>query len=351
MKISATYVSHPLVFFRSAGTSRGILHQKACWYILLKGEDGRSGLGEVSFIPGLSVEDADEIEIQIDHVCKLINRGEMDPGGKLPALPGLQFALETALLDLKQGGSGLLFPSDFTRGMAGISTNGLIWMGDPAHMKRQIGEKLEQGFRVLKMKVGALELETELKILHDIREEHDPGELEIRLDANGAWSAEEAFGKLEKFASFGIHSIEQPIAPGQNETMAELCTSEIIPIALDEELIGISSSHQRAELLGSIRPAYIILKPGLLGGFRIAQEWIRLAGDFNTGWWITSALESAVGLNAIAQWTYSLDVSIPQGLGLGTLYSNNIPSPLEMRKDRLWYRPEKQWDYDLIPGM
>jgi len=349
--IRASYIAHTLNFKHPAGTSRGVLHQKSCWYILFSGDQGTKGVGEVSFIPGLSVEDPEEIEIQIDHVCKLINRGELDPAGELPALPGVHFALETALLDLKRGGSRILFPSDFTKGLAGISTNGLIWMGDLSFMKQQIRQKLEQGFRVLKMKVGTLEADKELEILNGIRTEYPERDLEIRLDANGAWSAREATEILQRFATCGIHSIEQPIAPGQSAAMAELCAREIIPIALDEELIGITSPEHRTALLEEIRPAYIILKPGLLGGFTLTQEWISLAGKLNTGWWITSALESAVGLNAIAQWTYSLNVSVPQGLGLGTLYTNNIPSPLEIKKNRLWHRPEKQWDLHLIPGI
>lgn len=349
--VRASYITHTLYFKRPAGTSRGFLEQKACWYILLTGEAGEKGLGEVGFIPGLSVEDPEEIEIQIDHVCKLINRGEMDPGREFPALPGVQFALQTALQDIWQGGSRLLFPSDFTFGLDGLATNGLIWMGDPIFMKQQIARKLEDGFRVLKMKVGALDPELELEILRGIRAEFGEGDLEIRLDANGAWTAEEAPGILQRLAAFGIHSLEQPLAPGQPEAMKKLCTGSEIPIALDEELIGITSHAQRKALLEEIRPAYIILKPGLLGGFSVAQDWISLAGTLDIGWWITSALESNVGLNAIAQWAYSLDVSIPQGLGLGTLYTNNIPSPLEMKQDRLWYRPEKQWDLSLIHGI
>ncbi|RLD70548.1 MAG: o-succinylbenzoate synthase [Bacteroidetes bacterium] len=349
--VRASYIAHNLSFKRPAGTSRGVLHQKACWYLVLTGEDGVKGLGEVSFIPGLSVEDPHEIEIQIDHVCKLISRGELDPTGKLPNLPGVSFALETAWLDLNRGGTRLLFPSDFTSGLEGIPTNGLIWMGDPRQMKKQIRDKLEVGFRVLKMKVGALELNSELEILRGIRAEYGVDELEIRLDANGAWSFEQAPGFLQKFAEFGIHSIEQPIAPGQTGEMAELCVSGPIPIALDEELIGISSTQKRASLLDRIKPAYVILKPGLIGGFSLAKEWIDLAKKLDVGWWITSALESSVGLSAIAQWTHCLNVTMPQGLGLGTLYTNNLSSPLEMERDRLWYRPQKKWDLQLIPGI
>jgi o-succinylbenzoate synthase len=317
----------------------------------LKNESGRVGLGEVSFIPGLSVEDPGEIEIQIDHVCKLISRGELDPAGELPALPGVQFALETALQDLMEGGHRLLYPSDFTRGLAGIPTNGLIWMGDLPSMKQQIKEKMEQGFRVLKMKVGALELDRELEILHELRGQYSRDELEIRLDANGAWTAGEAPGILEKLAVLDIHSLEQPIQPGQAEAMQALCADQAIPLALDEELIGLHSTEQRVRLLELIQPAHIILKPGLLGGFGSVQKWITLAEELQIGWWITSALESAVGLNAIAQWTATMGVEISQGLGLGNLYTNNIPSPLEMKRDRLWYRPEKAWDLQVIPGL
>jgi len=346
--VQAKYIRHPLKLYRPAGTSRGVIHQKECWYVKLVDETGVTGLGEVSFIPGLSVEDPEEIEIQLDHVCKLISRGEMDPAQELPALPGIQFALESAMMDLEKGGERLLFPSDYTGGKAGILINGLIWMGDRSFMKRQIRDKLNQGFRVLKMKVGALDEKKELEVLSWIRSEYGTGDLEIRLDANGAWHAEEAPVRISRFAAFGIHSIEQPIGPDQIDAMADLCKDPDIPVALDEELIGISSPENRRAIMEKIRPAYIILKPGLLGGFSVAEQWIELAQDVRTGWWITSALESSIGLNAISQWTYQLDVSMPQGLGTGMLYSNNIQSPLQMEGNRLWYRPEMGWDLSSI---
>jgi len=346
--VQAEYIRHPLKLYRPAGTSRGVIHQKECWYVKLVDETGMKGLGEVSFIPGLSVEDPDEIEIQLDHVCKLISRGEMDPAQELPALPGIQFALESAMMDLERGGERLLFPSDFTSGMAGILINGLIWMGDRSFMKKQIRDKLDQGFRVLKMKVGALDEKEELEVLSWIRSEYGTGDLEIRLDANGAWSVQEASVRISRFAAFGIHSIEQPIGPGQIDALQELSLNPDIPVALDEELIGITSPEIRRTIMEKIRPAYIILKPGLLGGFSVAEQWIEVAQDVGTGWWITSALESSIGLSAISQWTYHLDLSMPQGLGTGMLYSNNIPSPLQMEGNRLWYRPEKGWDLSSI---
>ncbi|MCK5066164.1 MAG: o-succinylbenzoate synthase [Bacteroidales bacterium] len=342
--VHASYTAYPLIFVRPAGTSRGVLKQKPCWFIQITGEDGVSGLGEVSVIPNLSVEDPDEIEIRIDHICKLISIGEMDPKQPLPTLPGVQFALETAMLDLKQGGERLLFPSEFTKGSTGIRTNGLIWMGVREFMISQIREKMQLGFTVLKLKVGALDLQVELEVLKWIRSEFGTADLEIRLDANGAWEPGEAEGKMQKFARFGIHSIEQPIASGQAEAMAELCNNPVIPVALDEELIGITGQEAKRALLAQINPSYIILKPGLLGGFSMSGEWIRMAEELKIGWWITSALESSIGLNAIAQWTWQLGVSRPQGLGTGALYTNNIPSPLQMSGEQLWYRPEKGWD-------
>lgn len=311
-------------------------------------EDGTTGLGEVSFIPGLSVEDPDNLEVNLDHICKLISRGEMSLHQLLPALPGIQFALETARIDMENGGRRILFPSGFTRGTKGIPTNGLIWMGNTGYMLEQIRNKLELGFRVLKMKVGAISLEDEVDLLRMIRSEHDHTELEIRLDANGAWTPEEAPGKLAALAKFNIHSIEQPIGTGQVKAMGDLCREAPVPIALDEELIGVIGKPERMELLKEIKPAYIIIKPGLLGGFSQAQEWIEMAVELGIGWWITSALESNIGLNAIAQWTHSIGVTMPQGLGTGQLYSNNIPSPLQLERDKLWYRPANKWDLQSI---
>ena len=346
--VQAKYIRHPIKFHRPAGTSRGLLHQKECWFVKLTSEAGLTGVGEISFIPGLSLEDPDEIEIQLDHVCKLISRGEMDPAQELPSLPGIRFALEGAMRDLEQGGARLLFDSDFTKGKAGILVNGLIWMGDRAFMKKQVRDKLDQGFRVLKMKVGALDVNEEIDLLAWIRSEYGAGDLEIRLDANGAWSPEEATLRMARFAKFGIHSIEQPIAAGQIESMSELCRNPVIPIALDEELIGVTRMEERRQLIEQIRPDFIILKPGLLGGFSLAEQWIDLAESVGTAWWITSALESSVGLNAISQWTYQLGVSMPQGLGTGMLYNNNIQSPLLMEENQLWYRPERGWDLQSI---
>ena len=346
--VRATYIAHPLVFVRPAGTSRGVLEEKPCIFIRLTSHSGETGIGEVSFIPGLSVEDEGELEIQVDHICKLINRGEMDPGQHLPALPGVQFALETAVQDMETGGEQMLYPSEFTDGEKGIPTNGLIWMGTLAFMISQIREKMKLGFRVLKLKVGSLNFSEELDLVKWIRSEFATDDLEIRLDANGAWTPEEAREKMERLSPYWIHSIEQPIAAGQLEALKQICLESAIPVALDEELIGITDSRKRSELLDTVRPPYIILKPGLLGGLSVTAEWIALAEKYRAGWWITSALESNVGLNAIAQWTWQLGVSRPQGLGTGALYINNIHSPLQMHGEQLWYRPEEKWDLNSI---
>jgi len=346
--VQASYIAHPLVFVRPVGTSRGVLEEKPCWFIKLTSQEGESGIGEVSFIPGLSVEEEEELEIQVDHICKLICRGEMDPRQHLPALPGVQFALETAVRDMETGGKQMLYPSKFTQGQVGIPTNGLIWMGAKDFIISQVREKLQLGFRVLKLKVGSLVFSEELDVLRWIRSEIGKADLEIRLDANGAWSLEEALKKMNQLNRYGIHSIEQPIAPGQMKALMLLCGESVIPVALDEELIGIRDPLERSSLLEQVRPAYIILKPGLLGGIAEASDWINRAEESDIGWWITSALESNVGLNAIAQWTWHRGVSRHQGLGTGALYTNNIPSPLQMSREQLWYRSENAWDLTSI---
>jgi o-succinylbenzoate synthase len=249
--------------------------------------------------------------------------------------PAIRFAFETALLDVENEGNRILFDSDFSRGESGIKINGLVWMSSIEEMYRQAEEKLNSGFQCLKFKVGALDFETEVNLLKMIRKQLDP-DIEIRLDANGAFPESEALQKLEILSEYNIHSIEQPIKPGQWESMAFLCASSPIPIALDEELIGISDARQRAQLINIINPAYIILKPSLLGGLAVADEWIQVAEDHHIDWWATSALESNIALNAIAQWAATKNSSLPQGLGTGGLYIKNFPLPLEIKNGELW---------------
>lgn len=294
-------------------------------------------------IPGLSLESLSEVEPSLEALCNAINEGHADPLS-LELLPGIRFALECALQDLEEEGTQLLFPSPFTAGTEGIPINGLIWMGDPSFMKQQIREKLEQGFRVLKMKVGALETQHELQVLSWIRSQFGNRHLEIRLDANAAWPPEEALQKMQQFAPFGIQSLEQPIVPGQWEALGRLCREAPFPVALDEELIGLNPEREGARLMESVPSHYLVLKPGLLGGFDTCRHWIGLAEKAGAGWWITSALESAVGLSAIAQWTFQQNNSLTQGLGTGSIYRNNFPSPLMMEGSQLWYREETGWD-------
>ncbi|MBN2699808.1 MAG: o-succinylbenzoate synthase [Bacteroidales bacterium] len=348
--IRATFIKHILRFISPAGTSRGVLAEKDSWFVKLTDpvDPSITGIGECSILPGLSYDYSGDFESRLESVCRMISRGELPVDAPLPDHPSIRFGLETALRDLRTGGKRLLFSTPFTDGRAGIPTNGLIWMGTKQSMLDQIAEKIEQGFRVIKMKVGALRFEDELEILHSVRGRFDRSDLEIRLDANGAWKPGEALDRLHRLEDFGIHSVEQPIRQGNVAEMSRLCEASPVDIALDEELIGISALRSKRELLESVGPDYIVLKPGLLGGFAFAEEWIGLARELGIGWWITSALESNIGLNAVAQWTASLQITLPQGLGTGHLFFNNIPAPLEMRRDQLWYNPEGHWDLSRI---
>lgn len=344
--MKAKYTTLDLQFKFPAGTSRGVLLEKPSSFLILE-QDGFTGVGECSTIPNLSIDPVESYSSKLDEVCSLLNNG-VDPHSiDLSTFPSIAFGLETALLDLSAKGSKQLFSSEFTRGTTGIPINGLVWMGDKAFMQKQISEKIAGGYHCIKLKVGALDFETELEILSAIRKLFSPTDIEIRIDANGAFKPEDALDKLSRLAAFNIHSIEQPIRQGQFEAMALLCEKSPIPIVLDEELIGVKSLD-KAFILNQINPAYIILKPSLLGGFSSSEEWIQLADKYKIGWWVTSALEANVGLNAIAQWTSTLNSNMPQGLGTGQLYHNNIPSPLEIRNAELFYNPSDKWDLSSI---
>ena len=262
---------------------------------------------------------------------------------ELKEFPSIQFGLEQALLSVNAVNSFDLFPSDFSRGKDSIPINGLIWMGNEVFMKDQISEKLEAGFTTLKMKIGAIDFRTELDILQGIRKDYSPSELELRVDANGAFTEKDAMSKLIQLATFDIHSIEQPVKAGQWVLMADLCRESPIPVALDEELIGVLDYEEKTTLLKTINPNYIILKPSLIGGFQGSRDWMALAEELGIGWWITSALESNIGLNAIAQFCYTLNNAMPQGLGTGSLFSNNICSPLFVSHGALYFDPKQKW--------
>lgn len=333
----AYFKKYELQFKQPAGTSRGVLNTRTVWYLFLE-ENGRTGLGECAPLPGLSKKTPEQIDFLIENVCSDPMHFEANPELLLD-YPSLRFALETALLDLKNGGRRILFPSPFTEGKAGIPINGLIWMGEAANMQSQIESKLAAGFRCLKLKIGAIDFETELELLQSIRKRFSPGQITLRVDANGAFKTDEAREKLERLAALQLHSIEQPIAAGRWAYLAKLCEETPVPIALDEELIGLNKRDDKELMLDMVRPQYLVLKPSLHGGFSGCDEWIELAEERNIGWWITSYLESNIGLNAIAQWAFTKNVKTHQGLGTGQLFTNNIDSPLEIRGEQLWYDP------------
>lgn len=343
--MKASFIKHRLHFKIPGTTSRGVLHDKDSWFIIISDEEepNRFGIGECSIIRGLSVDDRPDFEQKLQEVVADVANDSFWLDQGLAYFPAIRFGLETALLDFEQGGSRILFPSEFTEGRAHIPINGLIWMGHFEHMRNQIIDKIEQGFRCVKLKIGALDFDQELQLLAMIRKEFTEKELELRVDANGAFRPEEAMEKLNQLADFQIHSIEQPIRQGQWEQMADLCRRSPFPIALDEELIGVSDQGRMAEMLEVIKPQYIILKPSLLGGFTPCRHLIEAAEKQHIGWWLTSALESNIGLNAIAQWTYTLHNPMPQGLGTGQLFTNNIPSPLEIKKAALTYQAQGSW--------
>ena len=338
----ATYKKYKFLFKIPGGTSRGILHEKYSWFLILK-NNSKVGVGECSVINGLSVDDPSKIESKLDWICLNIN---IDPSllfKELIDFPAIAFGLEMALKAVDSEKENVLFPSAFTNGKNSIPINGLVWMGDIDFMKSQVALKLSEGYKCLKLKIGALDFDKEYSLLKSIRDNYSASELEIRLDANGAYSYRDSLRILNKLSELNIHSIEQPIKAGQIKQMSELCISSPIPIALDEELIGINSIEDKIKLIEEIKPQYIILKPSLIGGFKSSEEWINILPN-STKYWVTSALESNVGLSAISQWVYTLNCSLPQGLGTGSLFSNNFSSPLSIKNAKLHYNKNNNWN-------
>jgi len=345
--LNATYKKHILEFKRPSGTSRGVLQTKETWFLILK-QGEKVGIGECGLLRGLSVDDRPDYEERLRWVCENIAVGEQKLYDALTEFPSIQLGLETAFKSFESERPFELFPSEFTSGEVQIPVNGLIWMGDATFMKAQIKEKLQQGFHCIKMKIGAIDFASEIALLQSIRSEFSSSDIELRVDANGAFNSSEALEKLKVLSDLQLHSIEQPIEPGQWQEMARLCEDSPLPIALDEELIGIFSSVEKQKLLDTIRPQYIILKPSFIGGYRGTDNWINLAESMDIGWWITSALESNVGLNAISQYTFTKNSKLPQGLGTGSLYTNNITSPLEVEDGTIGYNPLKSWNLNPI---
>jgi len=344
--IKATYHKYLLNFKQASGTSRGVLRTKETWFLILERE-GKKGFGECGLFRGLSADDKPNYEEKLHWVCNNINSGLEKLLPELIEFPSIQFGLEQAFLSLESNKPFELFPSEFTEGKQQISINGLIWMGDKAFMQQQIKDKLQQGFTTIKMKIGAIDFDTEIALLKSIRKEFSAKEIELRVDANGAFLPKNALEKLQRLSELELHSIEQPIKQGQWQEMASLCKKTPLPIALDEELIGVFSSEEKEKCIATIQPQYIILKPSLVGGFKGSNEWIQIASNHNAGNWITSALESNIGLNAIAQWTYTLNNPLPQGLGTGSLFTNNFESPLEVSNGSLGYNTNKNWHFNI----
>lgn len=334
--MTANYQKYNLIFKLPSGTSRGILTEKETFILTIQKEN-KTGIGECAVFRGLSYDDVPHYEQKLQWLCQNINKDFSFLKNELLEFPSLIFGLEQALLNLENS-ENLYFPSDFTQGKAGISINGLIWMGNEDFIQTQIEEKLAQNFRCIKLKIG-VNWAMEKRILQNLRKQFPQEVLEIRVDANGAFDFYEAQKVLEELTELKIHSIEQPIKAKNWEKMAKLCQNTPTPIALDEELIGIIDFDIKNELLDFVKPQYIILKPALVGGFCGSDEWIALAKERKIGWWITSALESNIGLNSIAQYTFRKNNPIPQGLGTGGLFTNNFVSPLQLINNHLFFKP------------
>jgi len=352
-RFSFEYIKRTLQFKFEAGTSRGVLKTRNVYWIKVFSPHNPTvvGWGEAAPLVKLSIDDRPDFEAILSATLKESSRIQWNSDQRellfqiqkqlSPELPSIRFGIETALLDLFQGGKKKIFDNDFYDHQAPIPINGLIWMGNKEFMIDQIEEKLAQGFACIKMKIGAIDFEQELGLLKAIRARYSKNEIVLRVDANGAFEPRDAIEKLNNLAELDIHSIEQPIAAGQVATMKSLCRNTPLPIALDEELIGV---RDKASLLDAILPQHIILKPSLVGGIAETEEWIKLAEERNIGWWMTSALESNIGLNAIAQLASKFDPAIPQGLGTGKLYHNNLQSPLEVESGKIKYNPSLAWE-------
>lgn len=337
MKVS--WQRHTLRFRERAITSRDSMTEKPTWFVRIESHQfpGGCSVGEAAMFKGISSEDTPDFEERLDTACRMASECATleEAMQSLPEISSIRFGFESALL---RGG---LYPTSgkeagWLGGKEGITTNGLVWMGDKATMRRRIREKLDSGFHCVKLKIGGIDFEDEMELLAGIRREFSQSDIELRLDANGGFTPANALERLGRLSEFSIHSLEQPIKSGQWDDMRRICALSPIDIALDEELIGFTSTEEKIHMLEAVSPRYIILKPSLCGGFREAEKWISLAVERGIGWWATSALESNIGLEALGRWTASMQPSMPQGLGTGNLYTNNTPSRLEMRGERLW---------------
>jgi o-succinylbenzoate synthase len=344
--MNASFCSYRLNFKTPGGTSRGILKEKESFFICIK-EGENYGVGEVGLLRGLSMDDVPNLEDQISWTCRHIHLGLDELYEANKQFPSIQFALEQAFSHLIHGFDH--FSNAFSKGQDALNINGLIWMGDIAFMQEQVAMRLSEGFKTLKMKVGSIAWEEEKSILSALRERFGPEELELRVDANGAFSLQQAVEISRYLGEIQVHSIEQPLKAGEDQELAKAARQMHIPIALDESLIGVVSRKDREILLDTVQPHYIILKPSFIGGWKGSEEWVKLAEERGIGWWVTSALESTIGLNAIAQWAFSKNNNIPQGLGTGSLYTNNIRGPFKVEMGQLKVKGNIQEGWDLSP--
>lgn len=353
MAFCASFTSRNFIFRFQARTSRGTMREKRSWFLRVWDEANPAvyGIGECGPLPKLSPENPEILEKVLTQVTETITGLQTFSLSELPSLvrrvvpagyPSIRFALETAMLDLLHGGQRIIFENNFIKSVP-IPINGLVWMGDTDQMLQQVTDKIDEGYRCVKIKVGSLNFEKECDILYYIRRKYFRDDITIRLDANGAFKAEDVLYKLHELSRFKVHSIEQPLPPGAEE-ITELCKSSPIPIALDEELIGVEDESEMKQLLERIRPQFIILKPTLHGGLTGCTSWIKIAGQLKIGFWITSALEANIGLNAICQFAANYPIDIPQGLGTGQLYENNIESPLVSGKGTIRWQRGKSWE-------
>ena len=345
--MKATFHKYILNFKQASGTSRGVLNTKETWFIVLQNE-GKIGIGECGILRGLSIDDRPDYEQKLAWTCANIHLGADVLWKELIEFPSIQFGVEMAFESLNSENIFELFPSEFTKNQKSIPINGLVWMGEKQFMKTQIQQKLAEGFKCIKLKIGAIDFDQEIELLTYSRQNFSDSEIEIRVDANGAFNPKGALSRLEILSNLKIHSIEQPIAPKFFSELTDLCRQSPIPIALDESLIGVFDILEKQKLLETIKPQYIILKPSFIGGFRGTKQWIDLAEKLKIGWWVTSALESNIGLNAIAQWTFLQNSPMPQGLGTGGLYTNNFDCPLVVQNGQLNYNQQNNWDADTI---
>lgn len=338
------YIKNTLEFNFDARTSRGSMKTHASYliWVMHPSDLNAFGWGEAAPLPGLSPEAGDDFEELLNAILELLNEGHLLHDLDMNQAPSVRFAVECAQLDLWNGAQRILFDNSFSSGTP-IPINGLVWMSTTEHMLEQAIQKAQSGYNCIKFKVGALDFDAECRMLEMFRKKFLPSQYQIRLDANGAFDADHALEKLKELSRFSVHSLEQPVKPKQYDLMEELCARSLVPIALDEELIGLDPESEGKKFLQKIKPAFLVLKPTLLGGLQQSARWIRKAEEHECGWWATSALESNVGLNAIAQWVSVHKYTMPQGLGTGSLYSNNIDSPLLAESGALHYIAGKDW--------